>query len=318
MATLRKIALGLLLAASAAVILLAALELWNYRQWAYPPIHEPGFNEDERARILQDRMDFLTKRVGDMELLVLILLGTSGLYAIVFVASSYFSATSFTRQAGQTVIHIQDQIGLAMGDLRELQEQTEQKLKDILAPAPPVPPTPAAPPSYDQQIAEMTARLAAWLDGPLSDQSKLQLLTDERVAAHLDATAGSELGWALPALYLGYSRVYAGSHPAGSHPAGQDSARSRFYLDQALRLAAPQSPLASEIHYELACRFAASQDFARAVTELTAAFEHQFRALEERLASDIEEGGQLYQLAATPPFDKAINDLLLNMSIGIG
>jgi hypothetical protein len=314
MATLRRIALGLLLAASAAVLLLAALELWNYRQWAYLPINEPGFNEDDRARILQDRMDFLTKRVGDMELLVLILLGTSGLYAIVFVASSYFSATNFTRQAGQTVSHIQDQIGLAMGDLRELQEQTEQKLKDMLAPAPPAPPTPAASPTpgalpnYDQQIAEMTARLAAWLDGPLSDPSKLQLLTDERVAAHLDASAGSELGGALPALYLGYSRIYAGS----------DSARARFYLDQALRLAAPQSPLASEIHYELACRFAASQDFARAVTELTAAFEHQFRALEERLASDIEEGGQLYQLAATPPFDKAINDLLLNMSIGIG
>jgi len=51
---------------------------------------------------------------------------------------------------------------------------------------------------------------------------------------------------------------------------------------------------------------------------LTGAFEHQFRALEERLAGDIEEGGQLYELASTPPFDKAINDLLLNMSIGIG
>ena len=73
-------------------------------------------------------MDLLTKRVGDMELLVLILLGTSGLYAIVFVASSYFSATSFARQADQTINHIQDQIGLAMGDLRELQEDTEQRL----------------------------------------------------------------------------------------------------------------------------------------------------------------------------------------------
>jgi hypothetical protein len=302
MAVLRRIALGLLLATSAAALLLAALELFNYRQWANVSVHEPGFSEDDRARILQDRMDFLAKRVGDMELLVLILLGTSGLYAIVFVASSYFSAASFTRQAGQTVGQIQDQIGLAMGDLRELQEQTEQMLQSMLAGA-----GQTAPANYDQQIAQMTARLLAWQDQRLTDQSKLELLTDESAAAHLDATAGPELG-ALPELYLGFSRIYAAS----------DSARSRFYLERALRLAPPKSPLASEIHYELACRFAAAPEFARAIGALTAAFEHQFRALEERLASDIEEGGQLYELASTPPYDKAVNDLLLNMSIGIG
>jgi hypothetical protein len=307
MAVLRRIALGLLLAASAAVLLLAALELWNYRQTASPPLHETAFSQDDRARILQDRMDFLTKRVGDMELLVLILLGTSGLYAIVFIASSYFSASSFTRQTGQTISNLQDQIGLAMGDLRELQEQTEQKLQAMLAPAPPVSPRPAANPAYDKQIADMAARLAAWQGGPLSEESTLGLLRDESAAAHLDALAGSEAG-ALPELYLGFSRIYNRSDPG----------RSRFYLDRALRLAPPRSPLASEIHYELACRFAASLDFTRAITELTSAFEHQFKALEERLAGDIEEGGQLYQLASTPPFDKAVNDLLLNMSIGIG
>jgi hypothetical protein len=307
MAVLRRIALGLLLAASTAVLLLAALELWNYRQWANLPLHDAAFSQDDRARILQDRMDFLTKRVGDMELLVLILLGTSGLYAIVFIASSYFSASSFTRQAGQTISNLQDQIGLAMGDLRELQEQTEQKLKGVLAPAPPASPHPAAKPAYDKQIADMAARLAAWQGGPLSEESTLGLLRDESAAAHLDALGGSEAG-ALPELYLGFSRISSGSDPG----------RSRFYLDRALRLAAPHSPLASEIHYELACRYATAHDFARAITELAAAFEHQFKALEERLAGDIDEGGQLYQLASTPPFDKAINDLLLNMSIGIG
>jgi hypothetical protein len=308
MALLRRIALGLLIAVSAAVLLLAALELWNYRQWVYLPLHESAFSQDDRARILEDRMDFLARRVGDMELLVLILLGTSGLYAIVFVASSYFSASSFTRQAGQTISNVQDQIGLAMGDLRELQEQTEQKLKEMLpaSPSNPVPPHPAANPAYDKQIADMAARLAAWQGGPLSGESALGLLRDESTAAHLDALAGSEVG-ALPELYLGFSRIYNRSDPG----------RSRLYLDRALRLAPPQSPLASEIHYELACRFAASHDFPRAITALAAAFEHQFKALEERLAGDIEEGGQLYDLASTPPFDKAINDLLLNMSIGI-
>lgn len=191
MAGLRKIALGLLLAASAAVLLLAALELWNYRQWAYLPVHEPEFSQDDRAHMLQDRMDLLSKRVGDMELLVLILLGTSGLYAIVFVASSYLSATGFTRQAGQTISHIQDQIGLAMGDLRELQEQTEQKLKGMLAGSPAA--SKAALPGIETQLAEMTARLTVWQDEPLSQESRLHLLRDESAAAHLDAVAGSHL-----------------------------------------------------------------------------------------------------------------------------
>ena len=253
-------------------------------------------------------MDLLTKRVGDMELLVLILLGTSGLYAIVFVASSYFSATSFARQADHTIRHIQDQIGLAMGDLRELQEETEQRLNGVLPAGGEPAPNKANPPSFEKQVAEMTVRLAAWQTEHLSEESRLGLVQDESAAAHLDAIAGSELGEALPTLYLGFSRVYTRS----------DSARSRFYLDRALRLAPPKSPAAAEIHYQLACRFAEFHDFGHAIGELAAAFEHQFRALEERLASDIEEGGKLYELASTPPFDKAINDLLLNMSIGTG
>ena len=58
--------------------------------------------------------------------------------------------------------------------------------------------------------------------------------------------------------------------------------------------------------------------FPARMRELAAAFEHQFKTLDERLAGDIEEGGKLYELASTAPFDKAVNDLLLNMSIGIG
>lgn len=312
MTVLRKVALGLLLTAATAVILLAAVELWNYRQWAYLPSHAPGLNDDNRALVLQDRMELLSTRVKDMEMLVLILFGTTGFYTIVVVIASYLSTTSFSRQADQTISQVQDQIGLAMGDLRELQERTEQSLREMLAASPAKEPersAPApAPADHDQQIAAMTARLAAWQDRKVTDESKLALLADESAAAHLDAVAGSAIGAPLPTLYLGFARIYA----------KWDAARARFYLDRALRLAPPKSALASEIHYEMACRFAASQDFAHAITELTAAFEHQFKALEERLANDIEEGGQLYELASTPPYDKAVNDLLLNMSIGIG
>ncbi len=322
MAVLRKIVLGLLLAASAGVLLMAAWELWNYRQWVYLVPNESGISADARARLLEDRMDVLTKRVGDMELLILILLGTSGLYAIVFVASSYFSATSFARQADQTIRHIQDQIGLAMGDLRELQEETEQRLHQMTtALTPETPPEQPVPDpqmaGWQTQVAEMTARLSSWQnlvssDVPLSEQARLELVQDENVAAYLEVAAGSKAGSAtcaaLGGLYLGFGRIYASWDPA----------RSRFYLERARRLAMPASPLASEIHYQLACYFAASHDFHRALRDLAAAFEHQFKTLDERLAGDIEEGGKLYELASTAPFDKAVNDLLLNVSIGIG
>ncbi len=316
MAVLRKIALALLLAASAAVLLMATWELYNYREWADLSVQDSHFTSGgERARILQDRMDLMTKRVGDMELLILILLGTSGLYAIVFVASSYFSATSFARQADQTIGHIQDQIGLAMGDLRELQEETEHRLHQMTAaPAAPVPqPLPDLPTAgWQAQVIEMTTRLDAWQQVPLGEQAQMELVQDENAAAYLEIAAGSKAGSAmcsaLAGLYAGFGRIYASS----------DAARSRFYLERALRLATPESALTSEIHYRLACHFAAAHQFPLALRDLAAAFEHQFRTLEERLASDIEEGGKLYELASTAPFDKAVNDLLLNMSIGIG
>src|ERR1700730_121763 len=124
MAMIRKIALGLLLVAAVIAVVVAATQLSHYRPYDYPPVHAAS-DLDERARIFEDRVEILSRRVGDMELLVLVLLLTSGLYAIVFVASSYFSAKSFARQADRTVNHIKDEIGVAMGDLRELQEQTE-------------------------------------------------------------------------------------------------------------------------------------------------------------------------------------------------
>ena len=55
-----------------------------------------------------------------------------------------------------------------------------------------------------------------------------------------------------------------------------------------------------------------------AIEQLRAAFRHPSKNLEDALARDIEEGGVLYQLASTPPFDKAVNDLLLNVSVGMG
>ncbi|HTR39770.1 MAG TPA: hypothetical protein VMH80_28040 [Bryobacteraceae bacterium] len=313
MALIRKIALGFLLAASVAVLGMASVELWNYRQWASIVPRDPGATLDSRARMLQDRMDLLSKRVGDMELLVLVLLGTSGLYAIVFVASSYFSATSFARQADRTITHIRDEVGLALGDLRELQEETEQKLSQA--------PVNAAG-LLDQLRDEVRAMIREQVQLALrpveSQQEQLDALTarvaslkerdfdDQAVAEFLETTGGAPVRQSLAGLYREFAQLFATTDPT----------RARFYLDRALQQAASGSPLASEIHYDLACWFTGARDFERAQQELAAAFQHQSKALDDRLAADLEEGGRLYSLASTPPYDKAVNDLLLNMSIG--
>jgi len=131
MITIRRVTLALLLTVSFAVLLIAVVLAWNYRQWEYLPQHGPYTSDlDERSRILQDRVEILTRRVGDMELLVLLLLGASGLYSIVFAASSYLGAVSFGRQADRAIANFRDQLGLAMGDLRELKEDTERRLSE--------------------------------------------------------------------------------------------------------------------------------------------------------------------------------------------
>jgi hypothetical protein len=314
MAMLRKIALGLLLVAAAIAVLVAVTQFSHYRPWDYPQVHAAS-DLDERARILQDRVEILSRRVGDMELLVLVLLVTSGLYAIVFVASSYFSAKSFARQADRTVNHIKDEIGVAMGDLRELQEQTQQGIdvpsmasgmeEDRASAREEVAAGVSIPDAWESQVAAMAQRTAHWKNKNLTDHDKLELLRYESEAAYLEIAGGRRLAPAVASLYRNFSGIYATNDPI----------RARFYLDRALVLAFPEPQLASEVRYDLACWFAGAHDFEQAMRELAAAFQRQSKALDARLATDLEEGGRLYELASTPPFDKRLNDLLLNVSI---
>jgi len=193
-----------------------------------------------------------------------------------------------------------------MGDLRELKEQTETSVRG--ATLPPAPGKPAYEAVHPEIIQAMGARIAAWMPGKLDEQAQIELVQMENAASVLELLAGPQASPALASLYRDFARLYA----------SRDSARTRFYLNRSLTLAGVNSPLAPVLHYDLACALAANHNYAAAVRELGAAFEHRSKALDDRLAQDIEEGGELYRLAATPPYDKAVNDLLLNMSIGIG
>jgi hypothetical protein len=291
MTTIRRVTVALLLAVSLAVLLIAVSLAWSYRQWEYLPMHGPYASDlDERSKILQDRLEILTKRVGDMELLVLMLLGASGLYSIVFAASSYLGAVSFGRQADRTIASFRDQLGFAMGDLRELKEEIEHKLNDE--------PKRVAGGSLEEHVAAISARIAGLRPDRLDDQSTLELLHYESAVAYLELTGGAEIGTPLAGLYRTLASFY------------DILDKARFYLNRAASLSPADSELACAIHYDLACWHAANNDFAHSTGELALAFQRPSKALDDRIAQDIEEGGELYRLANTPPFDKVLNDLL--------
>ncbi len=317
MSLIRTIALGLMLGAAAAALAAAVMQFWSYNSTSLDLVNAHGPEPDARSQLLRDRVETLARRVRDMELLVLVLLGTSGLYAIVFVASSYFSSKSFARQADRTITHIKDEIGIAMGDLRELQEQTQRKLAE--KPSPNAAANPFLFPRANRllmhddaegaglelQLAAMAQRTAQWKRRTLGDQEKLELLRYEREAAYMEVAGAKQVASAVAGLYRNFAEIYAAHDPI----------RARFYLDRALVLAFPEPQLASEIRYDLACWFAGAHDFEQALRELAAAFRHHSRALDARLTIDLEEGGKLFEIASTPPFNEGLNNLLLNVSI---
>jgi hypothetical protein len=88
-------------------------------------------------------------------------------------------------------------------------------------------------------------------------------------------------------------------------------------LSSALDLSAGDAVLHAEIEYELACMLARRGPEAseRAMEHLTRALATRTPRLDGRISHDIDEGGALYQLASQPPWDRRINDLLLNVSV---
>jgi hypothetical protein len=118
MPALRKVILVSVFVIALAALFLAVDMLARARQWNVA-----------QASGIDARLDLYSRRVDDMQMLVLILLGLSGLYSIVFIASTSASAQALDREAGRVLTAIKDQLGLALGDLRELKEETAEALR---------------------------------------------------------------------------------------------------------------------------------------------------------------------------------------------
>ena len=164
----RRFTITVALTAALAVLFLAVTMLWNARQWDYLPL--PASTS---ADALQQRVEIYDRRVNDLQLLVILLLGVCGLYTIVFVLAAHFSSLSFERRADRAVAQIKDQLGLAMGDLRELKEETRAELDRMEHETPPA----AQPANLERNLAALERRLASLAGQRLGEDEMARLAT---------------------------------------------------------------------------------------------------------------------------------------------
>ncbi len=401
MLLVRRLATGIVIAAALAVLILSVYLLWNARQWDYLPLHTSYTSDlDARAQLFQDKLEIYSRRVNDMESLVIILLGITGLYTIVFILTADFNARSTGRQVERAMMNVKDQMATSIGNLRELKEearaalraeakhaserldQIEQRAHEMIeqgAEAQSVAPVPG---EIERELEEIHQRLSEIAAAPHSEEERLELMHYEAALPAIEILHGRKLAVQFARLYGTLARYYGAS----------DAVRSRFYLNRAATMAPGdfetandagslameghppdlrrarkyfEASLASQpnqqraryelariarsepnfekaqallesalqsqnwetqpdarntalVEYELACVLAhrGPQNFLRAMDYLTSAFAHPSRQLDEQLLRDTEEGGDLFALANTPPYSNAINDLLLNLSVG--
>lgn len=238
----------------------------------------------------------VAQHVQDLQILVIILLGLAGLYTVVFLLSPNMSERILKEQADVTVKNVKAQVSVAVGDLRELREEIREIMRHPNQPTRGIrTELPAAAPQHGPVGPQHGPAASAHPASELSGRDVVQLSGRLRVL-------NSELVQI-------YQRLAALCGPS-------EHEKARDYLNQALALS-PDPSTASELHYALACLLAKEGDLDEAVIQLQTAFRNNSRELEHKLAKDTEEGGPLYALTTTPPHDRVLDDLLMNISIGV-
>ena len=223
----RRFTITVTLTAALAVLFLAVTMLWNARQWDYLPL--PASTSLDA---LQQRVEIYDRRVNDLQLLVILLLGVCGLYTIVFVLAAHFSSLSFERRADRAVAQIKDQLGLAMGDLRELKEETRAELDRLTREIPL-----EAPASLEQNLAALERRLASLAGQRLGEDEMQELVHAETAAPAIELIASPRSVMTLAGIYRSIGVLYT----------SRDLARARFYLHRAIALAPEDFEAANEL-----------------------------------------------------------------------
>jgi len=364
---LRRITFVVLLAASAAVLLLSLYLLWSARPWDYLPfIDHPSTNLDARSQLLNDKIDIYNHELEDFGKLVALLLVLSGLYVIAFALSTHFAAEKYKSICTEAVGAVHDEFAALVGNLRAVQEQAERAVERAAIDSGRVeelvrqhPPGGIAGSVGQIDISGAIARLRARVDRVREQgaSASFEIFECEHALAALALLSEPQHLALLAPVYrdlaiyherreAGRGRFYreranalvpgiAPDSPKTSNALDPlESARARYnqamlnrsagqldeaegHLRCALTLSRSDPTLAAEIRYELACSQAmrGPDHFERAMEYLREAFIGRTPSVERRITRDIDDGGPLQALAAHPPFDKAVNDILLNVSV---
>jgi len=240
-----RVATAIVVAAALAVFILSVYLLWNARPLDYLPINTAFASDlDAHAQLIQDKLDVYSQRINEMEKMVIILLGITGLYTIIFVLTADFGARSAGRQVDRAMTDVKDQIGATRSEVRELkeemrealrteskeaaerldrvQQQAREMIQELRAEE-----VAAAPNGVVHNLENIHQRIAAIADSRASDEQVQEVMHYEGELPALELLHSRHLSPQLAQIYRDLARYFR----------QQDAARARFYLGRAAAMA---------------------------------------------------------------------------------
>jgi tetratricopeptide (TPR) repeat protein len=188
-----------------------------------------------------------SRRVNDMETLVIILLGISGLYAIISILTVDFNTRSLNRKVDRALENVKDQIGVSMSAFRELKEETRDTLraesKDAADRLQAIQQQARDTIQYmraqmqGRDLDAIQQRIAMLADAEPSEEHKQELLHYEGALSMLELFHAFQFGPQLAGIYRSMARYYD----------RRDPARSRFYLGRAQTVAPEDFETANDL-----------------------------------------------------------------------
>ena len=298
MVLLRRVAAGIVIATALAIVGLSVNLAWNAYQW--------GSLAPQASRSVDAgaRLEAYGRRVSDMETFVIVLLGMTGLYTIALIVGSELAAARASREVERAVANARREIAASIAGVRSGEEGPRQAARAEAQESP----QKAQPPHDFQKLNELGWRA---LQSEPADYHLAKCRFDASLQAHPNQQR-ARYGLALIAKAEG------------------DLITAQATLEGALAFhnweTEPNASGMARMHYALACilgqrglREAEEQRqacYVSAIEHLQAAFVCSAKDIEETFARDIEEGGELFDIAGRDPHAGAIDNLLGSIRVG--
>ena len=307
MVLLRRAAAGIVIATALAIVGLSVYLAWSAYQWgSLAP-------QTSRSPDMGTTLEAYARRVNDMETFVIVLLGITGLYTIALIVASEYAAARASRKLERALANARHEIAASLADVRRIQEETRRAGQAALGKA---------------HLCESERQAHPTLQPPHDFQNL------------------NELGWRAlqsepPDYYFAKSHFDASlqAHPNQQRAryglalvakAGGDLITAQATLEGALAFhnweTEPNASGIAHMHYALACILGArglqepeaqrQVSYVNAMQHLQAAFVFSAADIEQMFFRDIEEGGELSEIANTDPHAGAINNLLATIRVG--